>query len=156
MIKRFRIRVKERSRKICHLMLLKNPSTTGKRIITAFNEQEEKGMKTSIDVVAIGGRTVEVLTDYIQAYIDRQWQLVWVQNLNEIANIYEKGGDVAYGVYISKLFRSVTRELYETSLNPKPVLPGNFRQSEERWGSWEERERRFWSVIQQENDTPLG
>ena len=35
-------------------------------------------------------------------------------------------------------------------------MPGAFPQSEELWGSWEERERRFWSVIHDDNARAIG
>ncbi|MFD1412962.1 DUF6022 family protein [Oceanobacillus jeddahense] len=113
-------------------------------------------MNKLIDVMSAKGRTIEILTHYIQEYIDDQWEQVWNLNLEKLENVYVKNGDVAYGIYISKLFHPVMREIYEAGLKPKPLLPGDFRQSKESWGPWEERERRFWSVIYQENDQALG
>lgn len=47
-------------------------------------------------------------------------------------------------------------EMIGAGLNPRPVFPGAFPQSEEHWGPWEHRERRFWSVIHLADGFPLG
>ena len=113
-------------------------------------------MNKLTDEFSTKGRTIEVLTNYIQEYVDSHWKQIWDQHQIELKQAHAKGGDLAYGVYISKLFRIIAPELTEASLSPNPILPGSFPQSKEQWGPWEERERRFWSVIYQENDEPLG
>lgn len=100
--------------------------------------------------------TMDALTTYAQHYIDREWERVWEENLPEIERIYEKGGDSAYGFFCLKLFHPLEAEMVSEGLTPRPVFPGTFPQSEEHWGPWEERERRFWSVLHGANEKPLG
>lgn len=102
------------------------------------------------------GTTMQMLKSYTQQYIDNQWQQVWEQYLPEIERIFSKGGDSAYGFFCLKLFRPLVEEIVEAGFTPRPVLPGTFPQSEEHWGPWEDRERRLWSVIHQENGHALG
>ncbi len=96
------------------------------------------------------------LAAYAQNYIENQWQPVWERNLEDAKRIFAKGGDSAYGFYCIKLFQPLTAEFANGGLVTQPILPGTFPQSEEHWGPWEERERRFWSVIRQENGRALG
>ncbi|WP_096185605.1 DUF6022 family protein [Evansella halocellulosilytica] len=113
-------------------------------------------MKISLaDEISRNGRTIEVFTDYLQKYIDQHWVKVWERDLQDLERVYANGGDKAYGLFMSKLFRPLAVECRETGFIPKPILPGDFSQSEEHWGPWEERERRFWTVIH-ENDNPIG
>ncbi|MBD0384032.1 DUF6022 family protein [Paenibacillus sedimenti] len=102
------------------------------------------------------GTTMRMMKNYVQQYIDHNYQQVWDKNLPEIERIFAKGGDSAYGFYCLKLFEPLMAEIVGAGFVPRPVLPGTFPQSEEHWGLWEDRERRFWSVIHQENRQPLG
>lgn len=113
-------------------------------------------MKTLIEQLSENGKTIEVLKCHIQEFIDSSWQDVWVQNEKELQSHFEKGGDTAYGLYFSKLFQPIAMQLKEAGLGSSPVLPGSFPQSVEKWGPLEDRERRFWSVISQINDSALG
>ncbi|WP_339296706.1 DUF6022 family protein [Paenibacillus sp. FSL W7-1279] len=99
---------------------------------------------------------MKALAHYCQGYMNDQWLNVWEQNLNELEGIFQNKGDYAYGLFCSKLFRPLEAEVYGAGLTPKPVMPGAFPQSEELWGPWEERERRFWSVIHYDNGRALG
>lgn len=100
--------------------------------------------------------TLHVLAAHAQQYIDDQWKLIWERHLAETERIFAKGGDSAYGFYCLKLFQPLAAEIAEAGWVTQPVLPGIFPQSEEHWGPWENRERRFWSVIQQDNGKALG
>jgi hypothetical protein len=102
------------------------------------------------------GTTMRMLQSYVQQYIDQHCQEVWEQNRSEIERIFEKNGDSAYGFFCRKLFEPLVAEIVEAGFLPRPLLPGTFPQSEEHWGPWEDRERRFWSVIYRDNDQPLG
>ncbi|ALC80339.1 DUF6022 family protein [Bacillus capparidis] len=113
-------------------------------------------MKTLIEQFSENGRTIEALKCHIQELIDSSWQQVWDQNENELQSHFEKGGDTAYGLYFSKLFHPIAKQLTEAGLDSNPFLPGSFPQSVERWGALEDRERRFWSVISQMNGNALG
>ncbi|MFG1731205.1 DUF6022 family protein [Paenibacillus sp. 843] len=99
---------------------------------------------------------MKALAHYCQRYMDDQWQNVWEENQNELEHIFQNKGDYAYGLFCSKLFRPLEAEVYSAGLTPKPVMPGTFPQSEELWGPWEERERRFWSVIHYDNERAIG
>ncbi|WP_411551860.1 DUF6022 family protein [Paenibacillus lautus] len=99
---------------------------------------------------------MKALAHYCQGYLKDQWLTVWEENLHELERIFQDRGDYAYGLFCSKLFRPLEAEVYAAGLIPKPVMPGAFPQSEELWGSWEERERRFWSVIHDDNGRAIG
>ncbi|MFE5324031.1 DUF6022 family protein [Paenibacillus sp. NPDC056579] len=105
---------------------------------------------------AFKGTTMETLKTYIQQHIDRSCRQVWEMHLPEIEKIFSKGGDSAYGFFCRKLFEPLVKEMVEAGFTSQPVLPGAFPQSEEHWGPWEDRERRFWSVIHQDNGQKLG
>lgn len=100
--------------------------------------------------------TLHVLAAHAQQYIDNQWKPVWERHLEETERIFAKGGDSAYGFYCFKLFQPLAAEIAEAGWVTQPVLPGTFPQSEEHWGPWENRERRFWSVIQHDSGKALG
>ncbi|MBD2871395.1 DUF6022 family protein [Paenibacillus arenilitoris] len=91
--------------------------------------------------------TMNMLAGYAEQYIENHWRQVWERNLEEIERIYARGGDSAYGFFCLKLFKPLESEIYDAGFTPRPVMPGLFPQSQEHWGPWEERERRFWSVI---------
>ncbi|MFB9324573.1 DUF6022 family protein [Paenibacillus aurantiacus] len=100
--------------------------------------------------------TIRMLQTYIQHYIDHHCQRVWDGNLPEIQRIFAQNGDSAYGFFCRKLFEPLVAEIVESGFHPRPLLPGAFPQSVEQWGPWEDRERRFWSVIYGQNEQPLG
>ncbi|RXZ81003.1 hypothetical protein EBB07_16335 [Paenibacillaceae bacterium] len=100
--------------------------------------------------------TMRMLKTYVQQEIDQHWQQVREDYLQELENIFAKGGDSAYGFYCRKLFDPITAELMNAGIIPRPIMPGLFIHSEEHWGSWEDRERRFWTVLQQGNGNTLG
>lgn len=100
--------------------------------------------------------TMKALAHFCQEYLKDQWLTVWEENLHELELIFQDKGDYAYGLFCSKLFRPLEAEVYAAGLIPKPVMPGAFPQSEELWGPWEERERRFWSVIHDGNGRAIG
>ncbi|MCC3373873.1 DUF6022 family protein [Cohnella sp. REN36] len=102
------------------------------------------------------GAALSMLAAYAQQYVDRRWQDVWDAHLPDIERMFAKGGDSAYGFFCLKLFHPLTEEMVEAGFLSEPVLPGLFPQSEEHWGPWEDRERRFWSVIRHGDGSPLG
>ncbi|GIO14223.1 hypothetical protein J19TS2_37780 [Cohnella xylanilytica] len=100
--------------------------------------------------------TINLLADYARQYIEDNWQQVWERHSPELEKIYERGGDSAYGFFCLKLFQPLGEEFADAGFASRPVLPGTFPQSEEHWGPWEDRERRFWSVISLANGRELG
>ncbi len=68
----------------------------------------------------------------------------------------KKSGDRAYGIYCFNLFKPLQERLEQAEILPKPMLPGSFSQSVEQWGSWENRERRFWSLLERKDGKRLG
>ncbi|MDQ0115653.1 DUF6022 family protein [Paenibacillus harenae] len=100
--------------------------------------------------------TMKMLATYCQQYMNANWENVWKQHLPETERIFAKNGDSAYGFFCIKLFHPLVAELAGAGLTPRPILPGSFVQSDERWGPPEDRERRFWSVICQTDGRELG
>lgn len=92
----------------------------------------------------------------IESYIDCEWKDVWKQNQSELMDVHKKSGDRAYGIYCFNLFKPLQERLEQAEILPKPMLPGSFSQSVEQWGSWENRERRFWSLLERKDGKRLG
>lgn len=119
-----------------------------------FKKESRGEMNPLIEVY--NGNTIQMLVHYIQQYIDRNSQSVWEKLLPETEGIFARAGDSAYGFFCLKLFEPLMKEIVAAGFVSHPVLPGAFPQSVEHWGPWEDRERRFWSVIHQENGLPIG
>jgi len=113
-------------------------------------------MATLAEELSREGRTMAAVTAWAQARLDERWRSCWQAHLAEIESAYERLGEPAYGVYARELFRPVEDELRLANLTCEPMLPGAFPSSEERWGRWEERERRFWSVVRDGDGHALG
>jgi len=113
-------------------------------------------MTTLAETFSRKGKMVETVATYVQQYVDAHRQDVWQQHLPEIEQVYQQAGDPAYGLYSRTLFRPLEEELKQTGLTCDPALPGTFPLSREQWGPEQERERRFWCVLRQENGAALG
>ena len=113
-------------------------------------------MTTLTETFSLKGKTIETVAAYSQQYLDEHWQAVWQHHLPEIEQVHKHSGDLAYGMYSRKLFRPLEDELQQAGLTCEPALPGTFPLSREAWGPQEERERRFWCVLRQENGEALG
>lgn len=100
--------------------------------------------------------SMSTLKAHVQQKVDQSWQQIRDEHLPELEKIFAKGGDSAYGYYCRKLFEPIHAELMDAGIIPRPLMPGSFPQSEEHWGPWVERERRFWSVLQQSHGRVLG
>lgn len=100
--------------------------------------------------------TMEAIASYVQKSIDGNWQDIWNRLLPQMEELFANKGDAAYGLVCLKLFQPIHLSMVEAGLLPKPVLPGMFPQSVERWGEWDNRERRFWSVIHQADGKETG
>jgi hypothetical protein len=109
--------------------------------------------------IGIGKRvdwTIHDWVDWVQAYLDDEWMVVWEVQLAKLTRIYEREGEAAYGLYSRRLFVPVRDALAEAGVTCRPALPGTFELSEERWGYLACRERRLWSVLRRPESDPLG
>jgi len=113
-------------------------------------------MTTLVELFSLKGRTIETVAAYIQQYVDEHSQEVLQQNIVELEEIRARLGDPAYARYSQALFRPLYDEIKRAGLTCDPGLPGSFPLSREQWGPQEERERRFWCVLHQENGGVLG
>jgi hypothetical protein len=107
------------------------------------------------ETLSLKGKTIETIAAYAQQYMDEHWQETWQQHLPEIRRVYQKAGEPAYGVYARKLFSPLEAELEQAGLTCEQSLPGQFPLSREQ-GPQEKRERRFWTMIRQEDGEALG
>src|SRR3954454_22319776 len=112
-------------------------------------------MSTLVEALSRKGMKIETVTEYIQFYLDEHWQMVWRDHLSEIERVYAQSGDPAYGVYGRALFPPVDEELRQANLTCRPGFPGEFSSSWEQ-GPREERERRFWCVLQHGEARTIG
>lgn len=100
-------------------------------------------------------RTIQTVATYLQDYIDTHWQETFQHGRAEFQRIYETAGDPAYGAYARALFRPLEEQLKQLGISCDSGLPGSFPQSIEQ-GPMHERERRFWSVLRQDQGQVLG
>ncbi len=113
-------------------------------------------MTTLAETFSLKGRTLEVVATYAQQYVDEHCQQVLQENRAALEEIYARLGDPAYASYSQALFRPLFDEIREAALICDPGLPGSFPLSREQWGPQDERERRFWCVLREENGRDLG
>jgi hypothetical protein len=114
-------------------------------------------MTTLAEAIELKGRTLETIANYAQQYVDEHWQKVFQQHLPALEEIHARAGEPAYARYGQDLFRPLFNEFKQEGLICDPAaLPGTFPLSREQWGPAEERERRFWCVLHQENGGVLG
>ncbi len=101
-------------------------------------------------------RTIQTVARYLQQAVHEQWQAVFQHGQDEFRRIYETAGDPAYAAYSRALFRPLQEQLRQLGISCDSGLPGAFPRSIEQWGPPQERERRFWSVLRQDQGKPLG
>ncbi len=102
------------------------------------------------------GKTIETVAAYVQQYLDEHGPAVWEDHLPQIEQKYQRSGNQAYGLYSQTLHRPLDEELRQAGLFCDPRLPGSFPLSREQWGPAQERERRFWCVLRDEQGEALG
>lgn len=102
------------------------------------------------------GRTLATAAEWINGQLDRSWEATWREHLPRIREVYERMGEPAYGVYNRELFAPIQRDLAAAGLRCAPSLPGTLPLSEEEWGPEEHRERRMWTLLNDEEGGPLG
>jgi hypothetical protein len=81
---------------------------------------------------------------------------VFQQHLAVLEEIRARVGEQVYARYGQELFRPLADEFKQAGLICDPAFPGTFPLSREQWGPEEDRERRFWCVLHQENGGTLG
>lgn len=99
--------------------------------------------------------TIRVLADYIQQYVDMQWQRVLEEGREGLLRVYDDAGEPAYGAYAQRLLRPVREQLERAGVLSEPGFPGTLSTSRE-WGPAEERERWMWSVMRRAQGAPIG
>lgn len=98
--------------------------------------------------------TIQSLAEYINQYLQQQWELVLQENYNELSDMFTKIGEPAYGAYLNKLIHPIFNELTNHGFILKPgfIVPN----SVEHWGPPEERERCLWCVVKKEDGNSIG
>ncbi len=97
--------------------------------------------------------TIHTLASYSRQYLQERWRPVLEENQEELLKVFDKAGEVAYGVY----GRALLQPLYEQFQQAGFLYEGgNFSTSVEHWGPPEERERCMWSIIKRTQDEPIG
>ncbi|TCP68579.1 DUF6022 family protein [Baia soyae] len=97
---------------------------------------------------------IHIVAEYINTYIEQNWQVVFNKNQDQLMNAYKQAGDMAYGSYLNLLFLSINKELKGAGLQSDTRLPGNLHISRE-WGNTEDytdQERWMWSILTSNNE----
>lgn len=102
-----------------------------------------------------GGSGIQVLADYIEQSIHEQWRRVLDECSEELQRRYDEVGEPAYGVFASRLFRPIRKQLESAGFRSEPRFPGTLAASRER-GPIEERERLMWCVMRRNLGVPFG
>jgi hypothetical protein len=97
------------------------------------------------------------IAQYIDTHIAANWQTLIQKNIDKLVDVFNRAGDMAYGMYLGWLFLPVHKQLKEAGLRPKPRFPGDFNISRE-WGTKEEtdQQRWMWSIIESTEGKSLG
>ena len=97
------------------------------------------------------------IAQYIDTHIAANWQTLIEKNIDKLVDVFNRAGDMAYGMYLGWLFLPVHKQLKEAGLRPKPRFPGDFNISRE-WGTKEEtdQQRWMWSIIESTEGKSLG
>ena len=97
------------------------------------------------------------IAQYIDTHIAANWQTLIQKNIDKLVDVFNRAGDMAYGMYLGWLFLPVHKQLKEAGLRPKPRFPGDFNISRE-WGTKEEtdQQRWMWSTIESAEGELLG
>jgi hypothetical protein len=109
-----------------------------------------------VEAFSLQGRTIEAVAAYVQQQVNEHWQETFQHHRQELEEIFARLGDPAYARYSQALFRPIYDELKQVGLACDPGLPGRFPLSREQWGPQQERERRFWCVVSEDNGVALG
>ncbi|MBW5446238.1 hypothetical protein GE107_09220 [Cohnella sp. CFH 77786] len=90
----------------------------------------------------------------VDPILNASWRTVLEDKKDELAEMFEKFGDRAYGVWIHHFMTPVIEHLTAEGY----LVKGGFNRanSVESWGPPEERERCAWYVVRHGDGTPLG
>ena len=110
-----------------------------------------------ITVLTSEERDIHAIGRFIEDQIVATWETVLKKNAAKLADAYAKGGDMAYGTYLTLLFRPIHKQLREAGMTAKPRFPGNFQISRE-WGQADEtdQQRWMWSTVNAATGGSLG
>lgn len=102
-------------------------------------------------------RPIFALGRFIEEHITANWQTILQQHSDKLQDAYTRAGDMAYGTYLSLLFRPIRKQLRRAGLRPESRLPGDFDISRE-WGNQDEtdQQRWMWSTIVAAEGAALG
>lgn len=102
-------------------------------------------------------RDIFAIAQYIEAHIALNWQTLIHKNIDKLVGVFNKAGDMAYGMYLGWLFLPVHKQLKQAQLHPEPRFPGDFNISRE-WGNQEQtdQQRWMWSTIESTAGKSLG
>lgn len=113
-------------------------------------------MTTLDEAFSLKGRTIETAAAYIQQFVDEHYQQILQKHQRELEELFARVSEPAYARYSQALFQPVSDALRQAGLICEPLFPGTFPLSREQWGPQEERERRFWCVLHQQQAKDLG
>lgn len=88
--------------------------------------------------------TIQTLASYSRQYLQEQWEGVLREYEEELLRVFEKAGEVAYGMYGRSLLLPLLTQFSEADFTYEGA---NFSTSIEHWGPPEERERCMWCVL---------
>ncbi|GET35814.1 DUF6022 family protein [Microseira wollei] len=102
-------------------------------------------------------RDILAIAQYIEAHIALNWQTLIHKNIDKLVGVFNKAGDMAYGMYLGWLFLPIHKQLKQAQLRPEPRFPGDFNISRE-WGNQEQtdQQRWMWSTIESAEGKSLG
>ncbi|HAX78874.1 MAG TPA: hypothetical protein DCY88_24360 [Cyanobacteria bacterium UBA11372] len=102
-------------------------------------------------------RDIFAIAQYIESHIALNWQTLIHKNIDKLVGVFNKAGDMAYGMYLGWLFLPIHKQLKQVQLRPEPRFPGDFNISRE-WGNQEQtdQQRWMWSTIESTAGKSLG
>ena len=108
-------------------------------------------------LVANQQRDILAIARYIEAHIALNWQTLIHKNIDKLVGVFNKAGDMAYGMYLGWLFLPIHKQLKQAQLRPEPKFPGDFNISRE-WGNQEQtdQQRWMWSTIESTAGKSVG
>ncbi|WP_315789221.1 DUF6022 family protein [Fischerella sp. JS2] len=102
-------------------------------------------------------RDIFTIAQYVEEHITENWQILIQKNIDKLVNVFNRAGDMAYGMYLGWLFLPIHKQLKQVGLRAQPRFPGDFSISRE-WGNQEEtdQQRWMWSTIKSTKGESLG
>lgn len=99
--------------------------------------------------------TIHTLASYTRLHLQEQWEPVLLEHQEDLLRVFEKAGEVAYGMFGRSLLQPLLEQIYQAGFSYEG---GNFSTSIEHWGPPEERERCMWCVVKSgaQGGEPLG